>query len=667
MIKVFEDIVLDEYVSNQTDAIVLTYLSSFTIRSNIVLEIINHLEKENCKRKNSIVRPDIIYEYIIDQRSLYAKTLTLAESNRNGDNLLILNSQIIYIKKNDESYINFFIPINNICCFFEVNVAEFDVEKNLNLIEVKTPFKNNTDQIICKRILNLYKASFYIESVNSCFTYSLEPSSNSIIRSSCKKFMLEIKNDMILFRHNAFEFVYVINNDLGPQRKLIITESCYHEFQEIFKKLHLVKRSNKYAKGFEIFSRLVKSEDKVEFLIKRILSKKRTALHILLKHLLFYMKIIGENEVNNNIEHDELIKSEIAKTLVKKLKLDVNAPAIYLITICLFLETEKYLKENDTINDKIFDSLKEIGKLIKSKYHKDENKNNNIDLFEIYQEIVNFHLKEISNYTKKVLTYYIKTTSLFTGLEENQCELLSNRFYTQNYVVLRDFMINKKEIEKNVAIIKKKLVENCKEDDEKPRLQYYNKIKIILDEIKEKTISEELEIKKNLRKMNKSMFNTLFNEIMEAAYKIEVDDLIIKDLTTKFEKKLREIGKKEIENTFKFDKIMKNLCAMLNVYDNLFMIEYENELRQNFFQKVTNDIKKIVFIWCEKNLNVVLVDLFGIKLKNYWVTPKNKEKTLHQICSILSKNKLSRLLNEHEGVALHNKMTKVLEDQEKIN
>ncbi|WUR03577.1 putative SP-containing protein [Vairimorpha necatrix] len=574
IVEEFEGKLLIEYIKHLADAIILIYDPKYCKDNQTYQKIIKYLKEENLKRKEMDMRPEIYYDIIIDHCGLWNRTiiqiacdLKYFKSSSNTYKIPIMITEI-----NSECYLNLSIQTDNIFYLFEVDLNEVYEKSLLSSVSFISSHTNDTDIRIGKHFHELYKFMLIDES-DLYIQHRFEVFKFNEIKLINGTFEIKIYNNEIRIMQDQDCFVYSTRKRLIPiSNEINIEEKSLLEFRNLFKKIYVIEQNDEYVKAVELFYRLLRHKKKLGFLVGKIINNPGTAINIIFAHLLLSQKIISENEIKiilGSEKLDKMRKKQLISQFLKKTDNQKYSSNIYIMKICIFLEAEKYINNNNNIDDPIFNSLKHLGKLVVSRKNTRNNINNSsyddsTDLLEINQEFLKHHLKDITNHKDYILTLFLELSSLFTGFEENTYVLRSNHFYNLKREVVNNFGLNESTIENNIKIIKKEITKNSQEDAEKIEFQYFNRLEKNLEENRKKTSSEiEINLYKGkingiLRKLTKSIFNKLFNEIMNDVYSLEIDDLYDEEVKLNFEETYIEIGKNKIEKTFQYNKTTFN-------------------------------------------------------------------------------------------------------------
>ncbi|WUR02788.1 uncharacterized protein VNE69_03009 [Vairimorpha necatrix] len=489
------NIINDEYSIH--DANILVYNSLDVKRYPIMKKIIENMKHKNCERRENKIIDEIFFEIICDKDCLLYKMIY----NRTGPSLsnkkiLSCNPEAEYSTNYNENtyYIRLRIDVLNYCYFFELNTKDLDVENLYSFDDINIKFKSIFDREILRQLLILY---------NSCENNLL----NSVIESIPLKctpisvvnissyFKIRIKYEKIIFEDENIAFYYSKKKFKHLNNKTYINEESYTEIKEIIESILVIKKLDQ-GRAVDFFYRILKFNKKLEFLIMNILNKPGTGLYLIFIHLLFFLKIMNEDDLKIIIEQkdNELKKIMIAKNLLKKLSDDIDR-SFYLVKVCLLIETERYINYNVEL-EPIFKTFKVIGELIESKkmlqkhiimptkcsncekegkcncaeqpieilkdkfrsfmsnkykiFKNDEEtikyriyiKKGSINWLRIFDEMKNIHIGNILKYKKKVMKKIYKLSSLFTGIDTTDVykydikkeELIQNLGFYENEV-----------------------------------------------------------------------------------------------------------------------------------------------------------------------------------------------------------------------------------------
>ncbi|WUR03396.1 uncharacterized protein VNE69_04217 [Vairimorpha necatrix] len=580
--KELDRLILFEHKKCLADFNVLIYNPNCFEICPIFKNLVDYLVIENIKRKSQKTRDFIHYEYIIKHDSLWYKMFTNLKTkcNYTGDTLSFPESPITYIKRCDARYLCICIRIDRIHVFFELNIKYLVADDIINISYETTEHDNEVDNMICKNLKQLYD-SIYVDGIYTRdFAYFSDCTENQI-DFKFVLFNIKINGDMVIFTQMSGEYVYSLQKDNR------ITKEIFLEFQEFFRKTSLIKNLEECHNEVELLFRFIETKDRLEFLIMRLLNKEG-ALNIIFQHLLLEQELIKTSELNtiSNSQEIEKIKTLI-KNLKNKLSNHIFLASSFLMKICLLLEFERFINENDISDKPLIIRLKEIGNFINTK-NKDQTRNNkstnteDIDLIKIYHEVVKFHLKDIQQYNYKKLKIIFAIASLYTGIEQFRCEI--ENFYTimSKDQILGELSLDKHAIDKNIVILKKKLSENMK----KHAFFYEEKLTHALYQIKT---------------------NAVTSKILDSC-----DD----EEWKKFENHLCQQGIRKIENILSYHNLMELSANKLAIISENLINECKKEEVELFLQKIRNNIYENKRNTIKSSFVTSLKELLGSKFLN---------------------------------------------------
>ncbi|WUR03168.1 uncharacterized protein VNE69_03377 [Vairimorpha necatrix] len=426
-------------------------------------------------------------------------------------------------------------------------------------------------------------------------------------------------------------------------------------------------------KIIEIFFRLIQDNKKVEYFIHRILCKQGTAVNIIFSHLLLDHKIIEKKKVNEIIE-TEIERQQIIKKILKKLSNSLYLSSTYLIKICLFLEVEEYLNENQSKNEPIFRTLKNIAYYIRSKKNLQEfylsessllNKQKNVNLTKVFQELANYHLEDLGNLKENNLRFILKIAFLFTGLENDTCDVGDYQFYVDKFSIITGLRLDRIEIEINNKMIAENISKHYNESMRKESIVNLELAIIHFKKIKRaKSSNETIFYKNKIKRILKKINPQVCKKIIKVALYKEIDNIYDYEIRIKFENELKNEGIKEIEYIFTSDQSMKQVANKIYEIDPNIINEYMTEEKNNFFKKLMINIDENVRRYCKKNLLKHSKALFECGFMYSEAIKKENENKMVKIKTILSDTEIIEILNEEIGINLIDELIKTLKKVE---
>ncbi|WUR03548.1 uncharacterized protein VNE69_05137 [Vairimorpha necatrix] len=617
------------------------------------------------------VRPEILYDSITNQSCLWNRMIkqTGIDLKYYRENPITYKIPLEIVETKFKCYLILSIQVDNIYYCFEVDYKLLDEPNLFSMVKFESSHVNEIDKLIGEHFYDLYKL-VYLDGISLYDQSHFTICELNNIKLYARNFEMSILNDGIRFTHDIRHYDYFSEKNPNlTNNENIIEEKKIIEFKRVFRKIYFLEFNDKYV---ELFFRLMKNENKVEFIINRLLNKPGTPLSMIFAHLMFDQSLIDESEMKKMIGRDNLTerrKMQLINIFWKNLSCREYSSNTHIMKICIFLEAEKYMNENECSNDTIFDTLKKIGKLIETKEkHKRQfaineshlsNSNENIDLYKIYKESVEYHLKDVNFFKKHVLICSLELSTLITGLEINTYEMGFSRFYTKKDEVLNTYRINKNEVDINNDTIREKLSKNLQEDAKKEYRKYINQIKTIIEKEVEKTICKK-EIMSILKKMHKIIFGEVLNEILTDGLNRKVENLYELEVRIKFENELIEEGAKAIENIFEHDNVIGELSKILNSWDENIIKEYTNEMIENFNRDLKNNIGENVKICCKREFPSILVKMFEGELENNIISKEKCKSKYQNILEILCDEEL---LSQESGTRLHDDLIEVINNQ----
>ncbi|WUR03469.1 uncharacterized protein VNE69_05063 [Vairimorpha necatrix] len=428
----------------------------------ITKELVEEVKKRNVLRRINKEYSKIIYENICHSGDIFEKIITEIRTLKDGS-ITEQQSSICYYDnlKTGKKFIVLTIDIENVLYFFEFCINElyhkFDFEVNV---------ADTCEDKILHKLQDIYELSpdNCNLSLRDNDEYINITSSHINIRKKEEKYSIYIKTDELYFEYFN---IYPSCPSEGPCTpniyKYKVSETCNMEFEKICSKL----TNTEYTNEIELFYNLLKNHNKIEFLVKRIISKPESAIHMIFSFQYRKNKKkfrSGEKFMIGNKKDSEHHITHVIRKLTKLVKEDLKGIDLYVIVICLIIEAEAYIQENDVSDDKIFKTLKEIGEIIDEKNKTTtvdtSTTEKNIDLFNILKEIVT-----ISN--NKLLEMTYKTIALFTGSNSINIYEYKGKLIKKNKIEMKT---DAKESNLEVLKIKKyneELKEKLREKTEK--------------------------------------------------------------------------------------------------------------------------------------------------------------------------------------------------------
>ncbi|WUR03210.1 uncharacterized protein VNE69_04039 [Vairimorpha necatrix] len=676
-IEEFEEKMLHECNTYLPDYIILLYSKmDYEINPTYKL-IINQIKNLNGPRTQTSIRNTIHYDHIVEESIHYAIMFSKIKKHsikKLGD-LETLDSAPMFIKKNNNVFICFFINLEHIYYFFEIDIRELNLKNIFNSANFRTSHKNKTDKQISNLFRHIYKYAYMDKIRTSSFIFLLRERIDDIelnnggLKIRINKSDVNFIQDSICYTYYSRNMGYILKSDVR------ITTKCFTEFEMLFDKIFSINDNNELISGVDMFYRLIESDNKVEFLLQRILNNCGTAINIMFAHLVFSEKLIDENELNEIImqsnseitEHAKLINS-----ILKSLSNHRILSSTFLMKICLFLEAEQYLNENKMDNDSIFGTLKKIGQLITSKKDckrtKDPgvtSKNEFIDLSKIYHEAIKYHMQDIIDFHKKVDEFIIKITFLVTGYET--CFFKQGRlcFELKKDEIINFFKFDIDQVEKNNDLISKKLSINMKEDLNNAITKYYDELKNIIRPIDEENITTDLNNIKIIfiKIIRLELCSKLFKLKKEALIN-EVDNLYDEDVRNKFEEELKKNGNEEIDRCIQYENLTKNIKNLPKYIDEIFINECKTELKNKFYEDISKNLEQNVIHSRKKYFTQTLMALFKKFIKNGESDIELSKNILFKIKEKLNEKEILAEVNDRTGMEIHENLVKALENNE---
>ncbi|WUR03551.1 uncharacterized protein VNE69_05140 [Vairimorpha necatrix] len=673
IVKEFEEKLLFEYKKELADSVILMYSPKYCEMDPIYKKIIEYIREENVERKKMSIRPELTYDFVVDLYCMWDRVICqtgidLKYFREDPKNYTI---PIVIVERKDLCHLNLSFQMKNMYYLFEINLQELNEETFLDIFEFKSSDTLDIDRMISKNFHDLYKFIF-LEGLNLYDQSPFITFGIKRIELFTMNFDISVINNGIRFTHDFGTYFYYSKHKTSiSKHENIIGKKIFIEFKDIIQKVCFLGYN---YNDIELFFRLIKNENKIEFLIKRILNSHGRPLNIIFAHLMLDQELIDENELQKIIVKDKLSeerKIQLIEIFLNNLSYREYSSNTYTMKICLFLEAERYINENHVNNDSIFGTLKKIGKYIETKENLEREVTSNkshlcdnmkiTDLAKIYQIFVKHHFEDIKKFRKHIWICILELSALFTGLDKNIYVVEFNRFITQKDTVLSIFGFSKNEVDINIESIRKKLTKNSQEDAEKEYKKYLHEIKDILESKIEKTKSKE-KLRIILDKIHMFTFSEALNGVITDSLNRKVEHLYDEEIKIELFTESKERVIRAIENIYRHDKIMKELSGMLNYWDENFLKKYKKEIIEKLCLKIKIEIKEKMRICCKQDLLHVLVGAF----ENIFLTEMNikhmYEKYINQILLVLSEKEIFDIFEEVE-VNLHDVLVKIYEDQ----
>ncbi|WUR04878.1 uncharacterized protein VNE69_11047 [Vairimorpha necatrix] len=655
IIEEFELKVLHEYEKFNIDYIVIIYESKYCA-FNLFDQIINFLRTTNMDRKKNIYCSNIIYEYIIHDNIFWNQifvNIFVQNSNYEMNKKKIL---LTYSKRNNMRYINFCINFSNFYYFFEINVEEIVKQEIYSQINVKTAMKNEFDEEIKRNLYTLYE-DVDLDNLERHYSPSFVACTADKIKFRHSKLEIVLGTNSILFAQKYNNYVHSqrnIANQLG--NRSTDEDKFLKKFKKLFEKITEINTVVEHCKGVEMFFMSIECGNVLDFLLCKILNDADLPFYVLLGHILFCNELITENELKKIIRSEGLNvfeRIQICKKLKQILSTDNCRSSTFIIKICLFIEAEKYINDNNIESFLQFKILNRIGNLIKRKENSQSYfkrikamltiKKNEIDLIKIYQEVVRYHLKDIKNCKKSVWKEIFSIASLFTRLENNEYIINNTKYNTVLNDVLCSLNLDKNIVEINNEIIRRKLFENTR------KRKVMEETKIILQKLNEKYLDRKLNNLKHeaLNKKSRIYMMRRGTIIIEKIFNYEK---IKKDLAEKFDAFWNKEFK--INEQLKFYHEIKNIYYWIEEYKTIEKEKFRFEIKSNINQNILNNNEHYII--------EVLEALFESEILNESLMREKCKKYLKDIQMIIDKKNVLEPLNDISKKKLHDLLINTL-------
>ncbi|WUR03253.1 uncharacterized protein VNE69_04081 [Vairimorpha necatrix] len=668
----------EKYEKKYMQSLIIIYNQKQARKHPIYSRIINHLKYFKTLRKEFKVKHDIVYEHIIDENELLARIVSTLKMEIH---CIIPNLCIACTKHNKTRSIIFSISSHDMYHIFEIDIKEIIIEKFPLNHEITTIHDNDFDIKISNYYCELYK-NVYIDDLQNYTQPKMEVCSftESLLDN---KFKIEINKDKVKFTQDYDSNKYFLEtNSVNLNDGIIISKKCLSEFKYFFKKLSSTMK-NKYENNLcvEMFYRLIKTEDKVKFLLERLLNKTDTALSMIFAHLLLNMQIINKAEFKKIIESDELgdtRKTELINIVIEK-TYQKNLSAEYLIKFCLLLEAEKFINENKFKCDSIFGTLKIIGSQMNKKKilrglkitmnSKKLYRENNIDLTKIMSGIAVYGLNRIEKYKRIVSGELIKIISLFTENIANRCNNLGDITYFMKYDIITILGLNSDKVTNNNEIIYTALSEKLHLDAQK---YFFKCLEPTIKNFRQKMCTSTFDksdiqdfkygIKNILETFRKMTFILALKKIKKDAKCIKIrNTLYSENISYEFNDEIQEI-------TFFFINylITEEITQRMYLEDFGFLQNNKKDDIKNFFKELHDKLHEDLETSIKRKYSKNFLMLFECELKNQSSIKLFCQQTLHIFHLIMNENDLNIILPKVLNAKLHDDFINSLQCQEQV-
>ncbi|WUR03172.1 uncharacterized protein VNE69_04001 [Vairimorpha necatrix] len=463
-----EEILNDVY----NHSIVLFYDGYDFINFSTFKIIIEELKKQNLLRRTKRKSFEICYVNICHQDNFLQKIINGKNyQNEELSRRMELSSIYYYIDYFDnKNYVCIRIVIDNICFFFS-----FCIDDLYYLVNAEVNIPNNYECQIFKKLIDLYNLSsknFNLYYVTNCTTQINWTANKIAVINKGKYFSIRITQKIIIFKSNATEYFYYTDNTIkNNYNKSRINISCFTEFKKIFDTGY--KKNIKT--GIKLFYKLMKINHKIEFLLGRIINTQKSALNLILLHLMLHKKLLDENTLSFLIgerEDSEISLVHVIKDLSAMFK-NSDKTELYLLKLILILEAEKYINDKDVSDDSLFKIIKDIGDIVVTKNNKKEGKigsnNRKYNLVKIFSVIVEVHNNYKYKYENAIEKKICNTFSLLSVSQHVKIynDVFSTNYHIKKNCVIKCLQLDTINIEKDNKNLIKKIKENMQSDDEK--------------------------------------------------------------------------------------------------------------------------------------------------------------------------------------------------------
>ncbi|WUR03666.1 uncharacterized protein VNE69_05255 [Vairimorpha necatrix] len=543
----------------KTDFIILVYNPHDYINYNFMKKLIKNIKKSNSEKNRNPT--NLHYEYILERNSDFEKILSRGKFDKNHDNKEFGNFDvpICHVRRNYMNYVIFSIDIMNICYIFKINYNEIDA-KSLYRSFLASKLSNNNHYKDLQRELYLLHNFINKNERNLHLQSSALKCTDSSVKFENKSFIKFYKeNGKIIFTQRGGNYVYPSKKKF--YQKFVI-EEFIEEFRSILKKISDIQNGQDFIK-VELFIKLLVKKDKIKTILNNILNKPKSAINLIFIHLLFFDRVINESELkqlrkNRSFNEKRRTISNVLKNKLSNQKELNSQPARDMLKLCIFIEADTFLNENNLKFEPPFYKLREIGKQVLKHEPKQVecNKINllikkKINLMRIYDKVYH-HLDDIIKLNDDFAKILSEIICLFKG-NNNYTYYINEVNYKGNLnEIVKLYEFNKNDIERNNKEILNKL-EKYSNDE---------KIKKIIEIIQKSSLKEKL-ARIIIESKNKYQNTT-----------IDEKEIIMSELLEK--------GNKEIEKTF----IDKEIKKHQTIYNEDLIKKYKNELKAEFKEKI---------------------------------------------------------------------------------
>ncbi|WUR02694.1 uncharacterized protein VNE69_02215 [Vairimorpha necatrix] len=648
---------------NFSCSINLIYDSLNSLTCLLIKEVIETIKNINSLRKVNKKGWDIYYDNICEANDFLLDVIDEFQKEKNNSEMYmsVFDVHTFYNTEHNELSIRLPMKIDGIYYLFELNIDQLDVEAFYLLNETNYVVTSPIfDDKIFMKLLIIFK-SFNDDLIYMSKTPYIAKCKTSNYEIKNSDFKIKIDSDAASFKQRSGEYFYHLSNNASNS----MYRNCFEEFQQLLKKISFFNNT-KAKEGIDLFFRLLKRDDKIKYLFYGILDRKESAINLLCAHLFLSMNKIVHRDLNIIIGQDKHsknefkdIKNRLTKTIIPKLT-DNNSFESYLIKICILIEAEKYINENDVTNDLLYNTIKEIGNILKLKNNNNNDKQfyynqEGVDLAEIIHDVVNMHVDNILNHKGKVIRRLCTITSL---LKEKSGTFTRNfLIYSKKDKTIDKLELNKNKVEKNIEILINEILKDIKED------KIYEKERKI----------KEVETNKIRKTLEKYCLIENLNAIFAEALDKDVTNIFEKDARIKFKYALMTKGIYKIVQVFK-DHIIQNNNTASNYFRKMFKSNLNEETVNDYKKELIDKFKTGINIYIEENLiNRSKMELYKIlkaleenNFENGTIDKRKHEKKLLIYLEFLSKNDILEVLSDNPELKIDADTMKFINNNCKI-
>ncbi|WUR02377.1 uncharacterized protein VNE69_01315 [Vairimorpha necatrix] len=361
---------------------------------------------------------------------------------------------------------------SSICFYEDLLRKKFFVLMNIDVGDIRHFFEFCIDDLYYKKykkkLFEIYRLSYknyYLSKFHndeyfigfgiSCISVSAH---NGI-------YTLQLENETVFFNYYYKKDIFHIEEASSKDKnKRYISKNCYTDFQRMFFRL----TNTLYIEGIGLFFSLLQNHSKMKFFVERIVNKPRSAINMIFAYELYENRIILENMLYfmiGNKKDSETNRMQLTKEITEKLIKINYGNNLYLIGICLILEAETYIDENNLSDDDLFMILNEISNIIARKNNSESVTSipcKNIDLLDIFRKIIPIHNDVIDIYKEEIIMKIYKTMASFTNSRSINMYMYDLKLIEKNKIkketTIAELKLDRNVIERYFEELKEKLI-----------------------------------------------------------------------------------------------------------------------------------------------------------------------------------------------------------------